>query len=210
MAINDVYQVVANHIIAGKETANALYYRETVASSQGPTVSGRDLALTFFLELWDNTWQDVLSNEVTLSGIWGQRIWPTRDLAGYWPVINEAGNVVGESLPNGSAVLISGKGIITTRNFWRRIYVAGLPEIHQEKSEIIPSARALWITLAAAFRVQTFEPTGLTPGKWVPCAYSRDLSAEAGPQPTSDFGTLALNTAIKSQRRRNLKRSSVL
>lgn len=208
MALNDVYQVVVNHVLAGKETTNAIFYRESKEQLGPPLITAGDLAREFFHNVWVLDWKELLSNECRLSAIWGQRIWPTLDAANYLPFTGETGLVVGESCPNGTAVLLSGKGQDPAQNFWRRLYIAGLPEANQQGSQVISAARAAWTALADTLRDDVLKPPSLFPGEYTPCSFSRELADPVAGQPTSDLKSLDVNWAIKSQRRRNLKRGT--
>lgn len=206
--VEDVYQLTTCQLLAGKEIANTFYYVEDPASSQdNPRLVAEEIGREFFLRVYKPFWQPIISADMRFVAVFGFRIWPELGDPATSVYGGEAGLVAGDSVPNGSAVLFSGTSITRNRNFQRRFYIAGLPEVHSEQSAVTAPQREQWQAFANGIRDTVLQPTGLAPGLWTPCSFSKLLSAEAGTTPYSPLSQVRLNPYVRSQRGRNVRKS---
>ena len=207
MAVDDVYQLNVTHLLNTREISNVFYYVETVEAFPTATTIASELAREFYTVVWVPWWKRVLSNECVLTSMWARRMWPTEVKASTLFFSGDAGSIVDQSIPNGSAVLISMRALNPLARFRRRCYVSGLPEIHQEGSRIIPAQVGDWEDLMNALTATTIVPPGLGGGQFAPAAYSKKFSAPPPAQPWEILAFNKLTRFLRSQRGRNVRRT---
>lgn len=207
MAVNDVYQLNVTHVLNTREISNVFYYYETVVAFPTAETVATAISREWYLVVWIPWWRRVVSNECVLTSIWARRMWPTEDPASTLFFTGDVGAVVDQSIPNGSAVLISMRDVSGLARFRRRSYISGLTEGHSAGSRIIPAQVADWEDLADALTATTIVPPGLGGGQFAPAAYTKKFSA---PPPAIPFSQLAFNKLtryLRSQRGRNPRRT---
>lgn len=204
MALNDVYQITLVFNLNGRECCNTLFYLEEIATATAPFFVAGQITEEVYDNIWLTHWKPFLSADSRLMAIAGQMIWPTVHEAWVTPLADEPGAISEESIPNGSCALISYKGANPIQNFWRRIYLSGLPVSAVENSLLVQSY--LDQVAGLATRIRTFLPsTPATPtASFGPVAFSTALSLEAGPTPYSVLDQQTVKRNIRSQRQRNV------
>jgi len=203
MALDDVYQLNVTHLLNTREISNVFYYVETVATAQPPHLVAAGISHEFYSVVWIPWWARVISNECLLTSIWARRMWPTEEKAGTMLFTGDTGDVAGESIPNGSAVLISMRDVSNLPRFRRRTYVSGLAEVHQSGSRIVPAQVGDWQDLADALTATDLMPISMAPGVFEAAAYSKKFTAPPPAQPWELLAFNRLTVFLRSQRGRN-------
>lgn len=206
MAVNDIYQVSAAQLLAGKEIVNTFYYRETVAAGAGPDIVSGALNLEFWSAVWLGNWQPLVSFRLDLTSVFSMRKWPTVSAAVNAQFTGESGAIGNDAIPNGSTVLLSGRPEFPLTNFNRRMYFSGLPEIHASESAISPPFRVAWDDFAQHIQSTVLAPPSLFPATYTACAFSQSLADLGSPAPYADLFLTFANFSIRSQRQRNTRR----
>lgn len=206
MALNDIYQLSAAQLIAGKEVINTFYFRESIVAGGGPFVIAGALNLEFWSAMWLNQWQDLVTFKLDLTSIYTRRVWPTVSDSVVSQFTAESGTIGNDGVPNGAAVLVSGRPEFTLANFNRRLYFSGLPEIHQSDSSISPAERNNWDDFAFLIRATILAPPSLFPATFTPSAFSQVLADLGSPAPYADIFFSFANYSLRSQRQRNTRR----
>ncbi|GAG64798.1 unnamed protein product [marine sediment metagenome] len=203
MAVNDVYQLNVNHILGGREISNVFYYRETTAGPAAPPQNASQLSHEFFVRIWSLYWDHVIAADVQLTAIWGRKVWPTLVQAGTILFTGEFGLRTGQAVPNGACVLMSAHDATNSPNFRRRMYISGLAEQDQRNSQVLTVQLSNWENFAKHVVQDSLTTPVFDPSVYKPCAFSKSLALEAGPQPWADLTFYKVTQSIRSQRGRN-------
>lgn len=203
MALDDVYQLTATQIIAGKEVANTFYYVETVLSAGDPLANAGAISREFFTQIWQTWWDNLVSPDVELTALFTARIHPVVNPAVSVFYTGEHGTRGGDALPNGSAVLVSAHDTTNSPNFRRRFYFAGLPESDAEDSGLTDSILLAWDLFAFQLETLVLAPASVAPAAFTPCAFSKKRVADATPPYFALLSTSRVTQNIRSQRQRN-------
>lgn len=204
MAIDDVYQVTATTLLAGKECSNTFFYVETTASVAGPDGVADALAQEFELVIWSVWWRELVSPDVELTSVFAARVSPIGAPAVSRIYSGEFGARGGDAVPNGSAVLVSARDVFNTPNFRRRFYFSGLPEIDAEDSGLTDSILLAWDLYAFQLESLILNPSITGVGAYTPCAFSKKLWLLGPPTiPWAFLVTSSVTQNLRSQRQRN-------
>lgn len=204
MALDDVYQVTATQLLAGKELANTFFYVETTASIGGPDGVADALAQEFQSVIWSLWWRNLVSPDVELTSVFAARISPVASASVTRIYSGEFGARGAQAIPNGSAVLVSARDSSNSPNFRRRFYFSGLPEIDSEDSGMTDSILLAWDLFAFQLETLVLNPLITGIGAYTPCAFSKKLFA-AGPPPIpwAFLASSRVTQNLRSQRQRN-------
>lgn len=203
MAVNDIYRLVVSQTCSGKDVVNTFYYVESTSGGDDEQTISFWLCKEFYEKIWLPEWKPNLSNAAKLQYIFTNRINPTNDQGQAIPYESENGSISDDPMPNGACGLLSFKGSPDVQNFWRRVYITGLPESACVTGFLTPTVEAALTDLAYTIRSTPLLVNVMGSGVYDACAFSRKRVADAVSPVWSTLVSHSVNKNVRSQRQRN-------